>query len=585
MVDVRFLCSGVVLATWVCACEPPLEADEVPDLADEEEEDPTLLPTLAMPVKQARCDAIKAEAAARGITNAVLIAGVANHETHLVQCLSEWPIHCAGPHSNDCGGPVLAGSGDGHCSLQQGGLGMFQFDAGTYGQTLAQYGNRVLSVSGNVAAGIDVIIHKLRVCQHTKAIATSDQAAIDFINRAHPGTDDYEKFLSSMASCYNGCQPHYTSCSHQGMRQKYRKGIEDLLDELGPAYWKAAGKDARDHSSERIGTNADGRLELFALSTDDAVVHRWQQQPNHAFTGGWGDLGGALGGEPVVAASRDGRLEIFAVDESGTLAHRWQTGPGKWSDAWASLGGVDSPFVGEPTVAENADGRLEVFARTEDGRLVHKWQKAPDSPFVDAWLRRGDDVVSDPAIAVNGDGRLEVFVVGSDGTLRHTWQVEPNGTWSAWGNLGGAFTSAPAVGTNADGRLEVFAVGEDGAIHHRWQRAGGSWADAWASLGGDAFEGDPVVGSNLDGRMEIVARTSDGGLLHIWQTAGNEPFADAWETFGDGVVSDPQIARHADGRLEAFVLRSDGRIWHRWQLQPNQGWSEWEAFEGMVGAF
>src|SRR5690606_8661981 len=94
MIDVRSVCSGVLWATCVCACEAPVEVGDVPDLADEEE-DPTLLPALAGAVERARCDAIKVEAEARGITNAVLVAGVANHETHLVQCLSEWPIHCA----------------------------------------------------------------------------------------------------------------------------------------------------------------------------------------------------------------------------------------------------------------------------------------------------------------------------------------------------------------------------------------------------------------------------------------------------------------------------------------------------------
>ena len=34
------------------------------------------------------------------------------------------------------GGPIIAGGADGPCADMQGGLGMFQFDAGTYQQTV-----------------------------------------------------------------------------------------------------------------------------------------------------------------------------------------------------------------------------------------------------------------------------------------------------------------------------------------------------------------------------------------------------------------------------------------------------------------
>lgn len=574
--------AALALVAVPIACEDSADLGR-PVEPDEDLHELPVSPTLAGPVLKERCDEIKETAAARGITNPLIIAGIANHETHLVQCLSEWPIHCAGPHSDDCDGPVLAGSGDGECWTEQGGLGMFQFDAGNYDQTLSQYGDGILDVSGNVDAGIDVIIHKVRVCQHTAALAPTDQAAIDFINRATPGTGDYEAYISSMASCYNGCQPHFTSCSHEGMRNNYKAGVQGLLDALGSEYWTTLDDDASNATSERIGTNTDGRLELFALATDGSLAHRWQSEPNHPFAG-WGDLGGALADVPVVGASADGRLEVFAVDTSGSLAHRWQVGSGKWSDQWESLGGVDAAFVGEPAVAQNADGRLEVFVRTADGRVVHKWQKAANAPFVAEWSVLGEHVVSDPVVAVNRDGRLEVFVRADDDALRHVWQVEPSGKWSGWGGLGGALAGAPFVGTNADGRLEVFHIDESGAIHHKWQLAGAGWAAEWATLPGATFVGQPVVGANRDGRMEIVARTEAGDLQHIWQTRPDEAFVAAWEDFGDDAVSDPQVGRNADGRLEVFVRRGDGRVWHRWQLEPNSKWAAWEAFDGTIAA-
>ncbi len=569
-------------ATLVVAALVACETTTDPTRAVEPEPD---APRLSSALLEERCDQIKETAAERGITNPVVIAGIANHETHLVQCLSEWPIHCAGPHSDECNGPVLAGSGDGPCWQRQGGLGMFQFDAGNYDQTLASYGHDILDVAGNVDAGIDVIIHKLRVCQHTSAIATSDQAAIELINRATPGTADYEAYISTMASCYNGCQPHYTSCSHQGMRNNYKAGVQGLIDALGEEYWTTrASAAARLTSSARIGTNGDGRLELFAMGEAGTLAHRWQSAPNHPFAG-WGELGGALGGAPVVGASADGRLEVFAIDTAGALAHRWQVAAGKWSDDWEDLGGIAAPFVGAPGLGQNADGRLEVFARTEDGRLVHTWQASANAPFLAQWFAFGEHVASDPVVASNRDGRLEVFVRGDDDALHHAWQLEPNGTWSEWHTLGGTLTAAPSVGTNADGRLELFHVDAHGVVQHRWQLAGAGWAEQWEALPGASFVGTPVVGANLDGRMEIVARTEGGGLQHTWQTEPNAPFAAAWESFGDDASSDPQLGRNADGRLEVFVQRGDGRVWHRWQLEPNSTWSEWDGFAGAIASF
>ena len=82
--------------------------------------------------KRAVSDHIKSVSAGHGVTNALLFAGVPNHESGLVQCWKDATWACQGPHSSYCGGPVIAGSGDGPCSHKQGGLGMYQLDAGTY---------------------------------------------------------------------------------------------------------------------------------------------------------------------------------------------------------------------------------------------------------------------------------------------------------------------------------------------------------------------------------------------------------------------------------------------------------------------
>ena len=89
-------------------------------------------------VRRERYGLIRDSAAEMGLYNAALMAGIATSETALAHCQSEATYACMGPASPSCGGgPIIAGAADGPCADMQGGLGMFQFDAGTYAQTLA----------------------------------------------------------------------------------------------------------------------------------------------------------------------------------------------------------------------------------------------------------------------------------------------------------------------------------------------------------------------------------------------------------------------------------------------------------------
>lgn len=531
--------------------------------------------------KEERCDRIKAVSATRGVTNPLVVAGIANHESGLAQCWSEATWACQGPWSADCGGPTIAGSGDGACSLQQGGIGMFQLDGGTFAQTMATYGADVVEVAGNVDAGIDILIHKVKVCPNTPSFG-STQEVVDFINGAVPGTADYETFITAMAWCYNGCSPAYTSCNHASVRAAYKAGVAELRDLFGDEYWSSLPPPPGSVSSARsVGHNDDGRIEVFVRGTDDAVHHRWQLAPNEGF-GGWSSLGGEITGEPVVAANRDGRLEVFAIAPDGAAYHRWQLGGGEWGEGWASLGGV--ALTGS-AVGANADGRLELVVRSVDGQLWQKWQTAPSSAFVEDWIHMGTGIAGDPVLASNADGRLEVFARADDGSLRHAWQLEPDGTWSGWASLDGDVTGDPAVGRNADGRLEVFVTSNDGQVRHRWQETTGGWNAGWASLGGAGLEGTPAVASNADGRLEIVVRGWDGQLWHKWQTEPNRPFNADWMHFGEHTSADPQIGRNADGRLEVFVRGGDAALWHRWQLPPGDQWSGWAPLGGELASF
>src|SRR5688500_16744284 len=74
--------------------------------------------------RKARAEIIRDTAAASGMTNGALLAGIGEVETNFAHCWSEATWACQGPASASCGGgPVIAGAADGPCSYQQGGLG------------------------------------------------------------------------------------------------------------------------------------------------------------------------------------------------------------------------------------------------------------------------------------------------------------------------------------------------------------------------------------------------------------------------------------------------------------------------------
>ncbi|PQQ42115.1 hypothetical protein C6H65_05690, partial [Photorhabdus luminescens] len=71
-----------------------------------------------------------------------------------------------------------------------------------------------------------------------------------------------------------------------------------------------------------VSRNLDGRLEVFARGTDNALWHIWQTAPNSGWSG-WQSLGHTITSNPAVYANADGRLEVFARGTDNTLWHIW----------------------------------------------------------------------------------------------------------------------------------------------------------------------------------------------------------------------------------------------------------------------
>jgi hypothetical protein len=137
-----------------------------------------------------------------------------------------------------------------------------------------------------------------------------------------------------------------------------------------------------------------------------------------------------------VGSNQDGRLEVFTIATDSQLWHAWQLVPnGNWS-GWVPLGG-NWPATSSPAALLNSAGRIEVFILGADRGIKGIKQVAPNGlwgGFVgfDARQWRGS-----PGVGLNADGRLEFFVEGDDRQLWHAWQTSPNGLWSGWVPLGG----------------------------------------------------------------------------------------------------------------------------------------------------
>ncbi|NIS33508.1 MAG: hypothetical protein GWN07_23530, partial [Actinobacteria bacterium] len=151
-------------------------------------------------------------------------------------CWSELTWACQGPTSPDCGGgPIVAGAGDGPCSERQGGLGMFQFDAGTYDDTLAREGDRILTISGNTDAAVDFVVDMVIRSEFIAGVSTAADA-IAWMNGVSR-TDDValDSWASTVTRYYNGC-PTSGSCWSDRF-PRYRRYAVNVHDEMGASFW------------------------------------------------------------------------------------------------------------------------------------------------------------------------------------------------------------------------------------------------------------------------------------------------------------------------------------------------------------
>jgi hypothetical protein len=88
--------------------------------------------------------------------------------------------------------------------------------------------------------------------------------------------------------------------------------------------------------------NQDGRLEVFASRNSRlrgiTAWHRWQQAANSGWVSDWYDFSSGCNCQILAATTNaNGRIEVFALNGVFDLVHRWQLAPNSgWSD-WSRM--------------------------------------------------------------------------------------------------------------------------------------------------------------------------------------------------------------------------------------------------------
>ena len=194
---------------------------------------------LSTQTKHERYQLIRDSAAQMGVYNGPLLAGIAISETGLAHCNAEVTYGCPGPASPSCNGdPILAGGADGPCSAMQGGLGMFQFDAGTYADTVATYGPDILTIEGNAAQAVWFVIDKVE--QDVAGYPTWLDAA-GWMNGVPLDAADatMNQWAALLACRYNGCCTTSSLCTSRA--NGYRDNALLAYSDMGADFWQAVG--------------------------------------------------------------------------------------------------------------------------------------------------------------------------------------------------------------------------------------------------------------------------------------------------------------------------------------------------------
>ena len=140
-------------------------------------------------------------------------------------------------------------------------------------------------------------------------------------------------------------------------------------------------------SSLTVVSNAEGRVDLFALAPDRSVVHNSYQDAAGVWTG-WETLGGSFRSS-ISAVVRKGSntIELFGLGSDNAFWHRAGNGT-HWPATWVSHRGG---FKSAPTLVSSCPGEYDVFGIGNDRKVYnsHWSETAGWTPSVGQWTPLG----------------------------------------------------------------------------------------------------------------------------------------------------------------------------------------------------
>jgi hypothetical protein len=125
---------------------------------------------------------------------------------------------------------VVIGNADASCD--DGGMGLFQLDAGKQADTIAKYGAGVVELDGNIDDGLAHLLDDVAAC----GLATDAASAVTWMNGALHGTADYDTWFTCVARQYNGCRSE-RGCDEAKRAGQYKDATESVAREFGLTYW------------------------------------------------------------------------------------------------------------------------------------------------------------------------------------------------------------------------------------------------------------------------------------------------------------------------------------------------------------
>lgn len=439
----------ILLTMWLGACgEGAFEAGESIDVEE-------VSSSLTSSQRRQRVTMIQQASAEVGLTNAVVIAGIANSETFLAHCWSELTWACKGPASASCGGgPVVAGSGDGPCRNEQGGLGYFQFDAGTYTQTINLYGRDVLTVEGNTRHAVTYVVDMVRRSRYVSGVSTDEQA-LAWLETVRVDGTNWDAWIKTVVHYYNGCVPG--RCSKYNQRYgKYSKDTRDVYNEFGFDFWYG-----NTQSAEPLVTPTSIEPPMANVSRGDFIP---------------------LGWERVQGASRyEVAMEYSASGDQWSNYHTWTNRTSNAFNVWPQT--------------QNANYRWRVRACQIGG--------------CSDWSTFGHFVYGNPAVVV---GPGEVLGTEPDPVVEPDPIVEPEGIQSP-----GAMSPAGGTMSRPSVQLTWSEVADATRydVDMQFARTRNAWNDyyTWTGRSGESFTVWPQT-DNADYRWRV--RACDNSECSDW---------------------------------------------------------------------